>query len=857
MRAYLTVALFLVMPLAASAAEPAPAPQDEAEARRLLDSMTDSEKSGQLEVLRVTDRRLRSQLHCQTAKRMYEDRLYEDAREQAELAVQYDPANEEAKKLLQLADSVLSVRRAQIRSMTEHLERGEQIKRQEQLMKLQSHLDRAKVLIAQATGASKGAETSDDLAAQHKLLEEADRHLVRAREIAKWMPAQVPVKDMEESIDMMLDRIFKERKAREAKLEVLGRERAAAEALKARESAEQFKQRRIRMLMDRAIMLYDRNDFDESGRLARRILDIDPTNADAVALRTRCRVKSIDKRAARTADIKEEAIKDWVELSKRATIPHSRLLVYPEDWDEVSARDSVEERRLQEPEWQRQIRAALEKEVDIEFTEQPLEECINYLRGLTDASIITDNRAFAAGGVDPKTPITMKLSKTRLSLALKWILRMAKLDYALKNGAIFISTPGNLQGELVQKMYDVRDLTFSIEHFPGPELGLNAGGTGAAGAVISTPPPTSVVQVATLQDMIRRVVRPTSWTLAGVQIQENGGRLMVTHQPEVHAQISQLLEDFRKTQTLQVHVEARYVDVRQGFLEEIGVDWGGNPNGVAWENIQPAFDANHPSIADNSTGVWDSGPGRPDGAPGRITQRYQSWNTGRADGNNSAGRIAGPGDGLSAMFVYLGNWQAQVLLRAVQKESKGTVLFAPRLTMFNNQRAHIFVGRQTSYVSGWTSSGDVLTPEVSTAIMDGVALDVRPIVSHDRRYITLELRPTLVRPVGDARQFTRGGGDDDDDDDDVDLVGQQRMSLPELEVRTIRTVVTVPDGGTVLLSGLMTERQSNQHGGIPFLMNLPVVGRLFSNNRKSTDRRNLLILVTAKLILFSEEEQQL
>jgi general secretion pathway protein D len=70
-------------------------------------------------------------------------------------------------------------------------------------------------------------------------------------------------------------------------------------------------------------------------------------------------------------------------------------------------------------------------------------------------------------------------------------------------------------------------------------------------------------------------------------------------------------------------------------------------------------------------------------------------------------------------------------------------------------------------------------------------------------------------------------------------------------------VVTVPDGGTVLLSGLMTERQSNQHGGIPFLMNLPVVGRLFSNNRKSTDRRNLLILVTAKLILFSEEEQQL
>jgi type II secretory pathway component GspD/PulD (secretin) len=575
----------------------------------------------------------------------------------------------------------------------------------------------------------------------------------------------------------------------------------------------------------------------------------------------------------------------------------------------------------------------LEKPVSLEFTDQPLEECIQFLRAQTDANIITDTKAFAGGGADAKTPITLRLSNTKLGLALRWILRMAKLDYALKDGAIFISTPNNLQGELVQKMYDVRDLTFQIQPFPGPTLGLSGGGGGAGGgagggggggggAMVQPAQPVQIIPPNTLKDMIQKVIRPNSWVGGNVSISENNGKLMVVHQPEVHAQISQLLEDFRKTQTIQVHVEARYVDVSQGFLEEIGVDWGGNP-AVDWTMIPSAstgsstmFDGNHPSIdtsrVENTyAGAWDSSFGRPDGNPGRITQRYQAWNTGRNPGSALGSDYfanGGPGEGLSLLFTYLGNWQAQMLVRAIKKEARGTVLFAPRLTMFNNQRAHVFVGRQTSYISGWSSSGDVFTPDVSSAILDGVALDVRPIVSHDRRYITLELRPTLVRPVRN-RSFTTtsstsgtSGLDTDDDADgilntaetsvanaqgadtgntdidgdgllntvDPDIDGDGLLngtggggtsnlsfSLPELEVRTIRTVVTVPDGGTVLLSGLMTETQSDQHQGIPFLMNLPVIGRLFGNNYKDIERRNLLILVTSRLILFAEEEQKL
>ncbi len=855
MRAYLTIALILAFPLAAQAGEP----KSGTDAGRLLDSMTKAEKDGEVQVIKVTDRKIRSQRHYTTAKRLYEERLYEDARKQAELSVHLDPTNADAKKLLRLANSVLAVRRARIRSMVQHLERREQIKRQEQLMQLQNHVDRAKVMLTRATSGKATGDEAERLAKEQSMLDVADRELIKAREIARWMPAYVPVKEFEEAIESMMDRVFKERKSRDAKLKVLGERRAAEEALRARARADKFQRRRMRMLMDKARMLYDRQDFAEAGRLARRVLEIDPTSTNAVELETRCRIKAIDKRAAKTADIKGEAIKDWVELSKRATIPHSRLLVYPRNWEDIRARESIEERRFQEPEWQRALRAALEKPVNLEFTENSLEECINYLRGLTDANIITDTKAFAAGGVDPKTPITLRLSNTKLGLALKWILRMAKLDYAMKNGAIFISTPQNLQGELVQKIYDVRDLTFQIQNFPGPVLGLSGGGgQGGPGVVIAPPPPAQIVELNTLQDMIKRVIRPNSWGVNNTSISENGGKLIVVHQPEVHTQISQLLEDFRKSQTLQVHVEARYLDVNQGFLEEIGIHWGGDPS-VAWATLDnpgwgswgvypPTFDPYHPTMPDGDPGYRDVTYPRTDKNPGLLDSKLTSWGGYRSTGTTlSNAYLSG---GLHFGGIYTGNFGMQAVLDAVKKEEKGTVLFAPRLTMFNNQRAHVFVGRQTAYISGWSSSGDVRTPDVSVAILDGVSLDVRPIVSHDRRYITLELRPTLVRPVG-APVFTV---DDDDDDDDN---GELNFTLPEIEVRTIRTVVTVPDGGTVLLSGLMTERQNDQHQGIPLLMNLPVVGRLFGNNFKDTERRNLLILVTAKLILFAEEERML
>jgi len=144
MRAYLSIVLILAFPLALEAAEP----KGKGGGKAILDQMEKEGGALAPEVMKVTDRKLRSQRRYQTAKRLYDDLMYAQALKEAELAVSYDPSNRKAKELLRLAKSVMAVRRERIRTATQHLERREQIKRQEQLMKLQNHVDRARVLLA-------------------------------------------------------------------------------------------------------------------------------------------------------------------------------------------------------------------------------------------------------------------------------------------------------------------------------------------------------------------------------------------------------------------------------------------------------------------------------------------------------------------------------------------------------------------------------------------------------------------------------------------------------------------------------------------------------------------------------------
>jgi general secretion pathway protein D len=101
------------------------------------------------------------------------------------------------------------------------------------------------------------------------------------------------------------------------------------------------------------------------------------------------------------------------------------------------------------------------------------------------------------------------------------------------------------------------------------------------------------------------------------------------------------------------------------------------------------------------------------------------------------------------------------------------------------------------------------------------------------------------------------GDDDDDDDDDVDpnsLVAT--IQVPTIQITEVRTTVSVPDGGTLLLGGQTIAGESEREQGVPIISKIPFLKRLFTNRATAKDENVLLILVKPTIIIQREQEQK-
>ena len=132
-------------------------------------------------------------------------------------------------------------------------------------------------------------------------------------------------------------------------------------------------------------------------------------------------------------------------------------------------------------------------------------------------------------------------------------------------------------------------------------------------------------------------------------------------------------------------------------------------------------------------------------------------------------------------------------------------------------------------------------------------LDVRPTISHDRRYITMEVRPKVVEldtvtfpPDGFRDVTTTLGGNT------VAVV----IEVPNLIERSIETTVRVPDQGAIVIGGLKESRIVDQRMEVPFLNKIPLVNFFFSEKGKSEETQNLLIVLSGSIVDLSEIQEE-
>lgn len=212
----------------------------------------------------------------------------------------------------------------------------------------------------------------------------------------------------------------------------------------------------------------------------------------------------------------------------------------------------------------------------------------------------------------------------------------------------------------------------------------------------------------------------------------------------------------------------------------------------------------------------------------------------RGDGRTiSAGTLGGLGTGTSGFNfrVLNGAGDLRLVLNALASSNRATILSSPRVQARNGETATIQVGQDVPIVTGSTTvttgtTGVLQTIQYRTT---GVILRVKPVV-HSGDQIDLDVAQEVS-----AAQATNTGVN----------------NSPTIQTRRLETRLTLKNGATVMLGGLISDNASHGDAGVPGLKDIPLLGNLFSNRTARGDRTELIVLITPYVVNDSHDAERL
>jgi len=188
-------------------------------------------------------------------------------------------------------------------------------------------------------------------------------------------------------------------------------------------------------------------------------------------------------------------------------------------------------------------------------------------------------------------------------------------------------------------------------------------------------------------------------------------------------------------------------------------------------------------------------------------------------------------------FVLSGNGAdaAPIAISALQAVTKVRVLSSPELMVLDGQAASLQVGDVVPYLTQTSQSTDSSTAQVINSVdyrETGVILRVTPHVGSGG----------LV--VMDVRQEVSGVSP---------TITTTGLNSPTFTERSVTSRVAIQDGQTIGLAGLISDNDSHQNQGLPFLKDVPVLGALFGSQTNNRTREELLVLITPHVIRSQQE----
>lgn len=509
-----------------------------------------------------------------------------------------------------------------------------------------------------------------------------------------------------------------------------------------------------------------------------------------------------------------------------------------------------------------------------------------------------DDSLDAEGGllgdaVDPSAVTIDKLYLTNvpLQVALQYICDKAKLRYKVDEYAVtLLPLTSDETDDIVTRRWSVPP---TFENF----LDSGGGSDGATGdadpfATEDAGGGKGIKPRRPIQELLREqgvvFIDGTSASLL-----TGSGTLVVRNTPTQLELIDAIVEAAGKETPRQIRVLTKFVEVTQENSDELGFDWIATPFGVGSNYFLGGGTVGSGAARTNADFINPVARTSIPGIPASQNQEVSGIATaGLRSGATAVNRnsidaiLNNPqrtaqstrvAPGILSMTGLFNSGQVQMIMRGLAQKKGADIMTAPSVVARPGQNATIEIIREFIYPTeyeppelpnqvggtvggggqtvglGSSGGGFPVTPATPTSFdtkKTGVTLEVEPQVGANDNVIDLRFSPTIVEFEGFVNYgspITSPASDALGNPVQI-VITENRIEMPVFSVRRVTTGLTIYDGYTVAVGGLMREDVQSVEDKVPILGDLPFVGRLFQSKADNHIKSNLIIFVTAEII---------
>lgn len=513
---------------------------------------------------------------------------------------------------------------------------------------------------------------------------------------------------------------------------------------------------------------------------------------------------------------------------------------------------------------------------EINIKDLPLNRALDQLVIVSQA-YDKDQKGVNIVPIDPEKrnpSVNITLRNVSLDRALEFVVKQVNFTYSVNDGIIEVR-PDSGSSDLETDFFPLPDAAVTkMTGISSSSAAPQGGGGGSPFSPGTAAGPGDAGGASPREVAIRNFFTRSgvSFEVQGATLAWDGAMLTATQTRRNLDRIRNILR--RYSDTKQVHIEAKFIEVSEQTLNELSANWQLSRTVAGQEVIRARTGLRGINEAFGESSV--SNPGqilRTSATVDPVTGIINTVSEPTLDipnappniprGNFGSRDFTFGGAGAAGLIGTIGSYDLNLFLRAVEQNNGSDLMSAPSLTVVDNKTATIRIVQTLRYPdsygdvqsnvgqagggqNGGGAAGVTITAGTPQDFKEqdvGVILEVTPTVQQDDS-IALNLKPHVIEFEG----FVEYGGTS------VAIQGNTTVTIPSgffqpiFSHREVTTDVTIFDGATVVIGGLTREEVKTVSDKVPVLGDIPLLGAAFRSNGKTTSKRNLMVFVTANLI---------